>query len=81
MIVQISRFSDGSRRIKTISEVRGLNKDGTYNIVPIFDLGNLVRQADGKLQGEIKPTGELPSFIEEIESNRLPFPRAKFSAA
>lgn len=81
MIVQISRFADGSRRVKTISEVRGLNSDGTYNIAPIFDLGNLLRQPDGRLQGEIKPTGELPSFIEEIESNRLPFPRTKFQAA
>ncbi len=81
MIVQISRFSDGSRRIKTISEVRGLNKDGTYNIAPIFDLGNLMRGPDGVLHGELKPTGEIPSFIEEIESNKIPFSRSKFQKA
>lgn len=81
IIVQISRFSDGSRRIKTISEVRGLNSDGTYNIVPIFDLVNLVREPDGKLRGSIQSTGILPSFIEEIESNRIPFGREKFQKA
>lgn len=81
LIVQISRFGDGSRRIKTISEVRGLNPDGTYNIVPLFDLGNLLRGPDGRLAGELKATGELPSFIEEMEANRIPFPRSKFSKA
>lgn len=81
LIVQISRFADGSRRIKTISEVRGLNKDNTYNIVPIFDLGNLSRGPDGTLHGELKPTGEVPTFIEEIEANKIPFPRAKFQKA
>lgn len=81
VIVQVSRFQDGSRRIKSIAEVGGLNLDGTYKIVPIYDLGNLQRSADGKLVGELRPTGEVPSFIEEIEANRIPFPRAKFQKA
>jgi pilus assembly protein CpaF len=78
LVVQISRFSDGSRRIQSISEVRGQNPDGSYEVVDIFALGNLMRAVDGKLVGELKPTGEVPDFIDEIEANRIAFPRSKF---
>lgn len=78
MIVQISRLSDGSRRIMSIAEVRGLDKDFNYVVVPIYQMGNLVRGGDGKLAGQIEPTGEIPSFMNEIEDNKIPFPRSKF---
>lgn len=78
LIVQVSRLSDGSRRITAISELRGLNPDKTYEVVPIYELASLKRAADGSLRGQLEPTGELPSFIEEIEDNRIPFARAKF---
>lgn len=78
LIVQISRFSDGSRRVAAISEVLGFNADGSYNVVPIFELSRMVRRSDGTLQGQILPTGNIPSFMGEIEDNNLPFPRSKF---
>lgn len=80
MVVQISRLSDGSRRVMSIAEVRGLDKGFNYIVVPIFQMGNLVRGPDGKLVGQIEPTGEIPSCMGEIEDNRIPFPRAKFFA-
>ena len=80
MVIQISRLSDGSRRVMSIAEVRGLDKDYNYVVVPIFQMGNLVRGADGKLVGEIQAVGEIPSFMHEIEDNKIPFPRAKFFA-
>lgn len=78
VIVQISRLYDGSRRIIEISEVRGLDREGNYNVVPIYKMLTMTRLPDGKIQGAIEPTGELPSFMQEIEDNRIPFPRAKF---
>lgn len=78
LIVQISRYSDGSRRVAAISEVLGFNSDGSYQVVPIFELSRLVRRQDGSLQGQILPTGNIPSFMGEIEDNNLPFPRTKF---
>jgi pilus assembly protein CpaF len=80
LVIQISRLADGSRRIMSIAEVRGLDKDFNYVVVPIYQMGNLVRGPDGKLVGQIEPTGEIPSFMNEIEDNRIPFPRAKFFA-
>jgi pilus assembly protein CpaF len=80
IVVQISRFPDGSRRISNISEVRGLNSDKTYNVVDLFKIHRLKREADGKLTGQIESTGEVPSFMEELENNRIPFSRDKFKS-
>ncbi len=81
IVVQISRYSDGSRRLASISEVLGHDVNGAYNVVPIYEIPRLVKQPDGKLKGNIEATGTVPSFMEEIEDNQIPFPRAKFSKA
>jgi pilus assembly protein CpaF len=79
LVVQISRYSDGSRRIGEIAEVRGFTPDGSYDVVPIYSLTRLLKGPDGRLNGQIQPTGEIPSFMQEIEDNQIPFPRTKFS--
>ncbi|MGE3975600.1 MAG: CpaF family protein [Bdellovibrionales bacterium] len=71
MVIQINRQHDGSRRIAAIAEVRGC-KNGVYETVNIFE---------ATLSGELKPTGEMPSFVDEIESHNIPFPRSKFQSA
>lgn len=81
VVVQASRFADGSRRLSSIAEVRGFANDGTYNVVPIYEVGRMIRLPDGKLKGDILPTGELPSFMSEIEDNQIPFGREKFTRA
>jgi pilus assembly protein CpaF len=58
--------------------VRGFTADGAYDVVPIFHIERLIKQPDGKLKGEITATGNIPSFMNEIEDNLIPFPREKF---
>lgn len=81
LVVQISRYPDGSRRVGSVAELRGFSSDGTYAVTPLFELSRLLRQPDGRLKGQILPTGELPSFMEEIEDNQIPFPRSKFQGS
>lgn len=81
LIIQVSRFSDGSRRIGAISEVLGFSADGTYDVRPIFQMSRMTRRPDGSLEGKLEPTGYIPSFMEEITDNKLPFPQAKFQKA
>lgn len=81
IIIQVSRYSDGSRRIGAISEVRGFNPDGSYTVVPIFQMSRMNRRPDGTLEGRLEPTGEIPSFMDEIIDNKLPFPQTKFRKA
>ncbi len=79
IVVQISRYSDGSRRLASISEVLGFDPTGAYATVPIYEIPRLVKQPDGRLKGEIEPTGTVPTFMVEIEDNQIPFPRTKFA--
>ncbi len=78
LVVQVSRYSDGSRRIASIAEVRGFDSHGSYDVVPIYQMSRLVKRPDGKLDGRLEPTGEVPSFMQEIIDNQLPFPQSKF---
>jgi len=78
LIVQISRYSDGSRRVASLAEVRGHHPDGSYNVIPLFEMSRMVRCPDGRLEGRLEPTGETPSYMQEIIDNGLPFPITKF---
>jgi pilus assembly protein CpaF len=79
LIIQVSRYSDGSRRVGEIAEVRGFSADGSYDVVPIFKMSRMMRKTDGKLDGRLEPTGEVPTFMEEVIDNKLPFPKSKFN--
>lgn len=79
IIIQVSRFSDGSRKVSHISEVRGFNEDGSYNVVGIFEILYQKRAPDGTMLGVLQPTGEIPTFMQEIVDNNLPFPKSKFT--
>ena len=81
IVVQISRYNDGSRRIGAIAEVQGFETDGSYKVESIYELSRLVKLPDGKLKGELIPTGNVPSFMHEIEDNQIPFGRDKFQKA
>lgn len=79
IILQVSRLSDGSRRVIGLSEVLGIGDDGAYIVKPIYQMSRLHKSADGSLQGQLVASGNLPSFMQEIEDNKIPFPRQKFS--
>lgn len=78
MIVQVTRYSDGSRRISEIAEVMGINEKGGYETRPIFKIGRMVKQPDGKLKGNME-AHYLPTFLEEIKDNGIPFPIQLFN--
>ncbi len=78
VIIQISRLSDGSRRVTGISEVLGLESDGSYIVEPVYELSRLEKLASGKLKGQLIAVGREPSFMSEIEDNKIPFSRSKF---
>jgi pilus assembly protein CpaF len=66
LVVQQSRLSDGSRRVTAISEVVGLAPDGTLDLVPIFEYVRTGVGPAGKVLGEHKATGFLPSYLDEL---------------
>jgi len=67
LIIQMSRFADGSRRITEIMEIEGLNNEGNYLIRSLFVYALQGKdEASGKIRGSLKPTGTKPSFFSEL---------------
>jgi pilus assembly protein CpaF len=65
VIVQQSRFSDGSRRISAVSEVSGIDAEtGDIALRPIFEYARTGTGPNGKVLGEFRATGYLPSFLD-----------------
>ncbi len=80
IVVQIKRLGDGSRKVTHISEViPEVDEFGRYLIRDLFRFIQRGRTPEGKIVGEFIPVGNLPTFMNEIETNRLPFTRAMFT--
>lgn len=75
IVIQLSRLSDGARKTTHVTECTGMDLNGNYTVNPIFLFSQSGREEDGTVLGSIEPTGNLPSFMREIEVNHLPFGR------
>ncbi|NOY89742.1 MAG: Flp pilus assembly complex ATPase component [Deltaproteobacteria bacterium] len=71
LIVQQSRFSDGSRRITRITELDGLDENLEFRLHDIFAYYRTGTDAKGKIVGEFRASGYLPSFLDEFITNGL----------
>jgi pilus assembly protein CpaF len=65
LVIQISRFADGSRRVTHVSEILGLGDDGGYRSSDLFRFDPKGRDDEGKIQGSLAWTGERPTFRKE----------------
>jgi pilus assembly protein CpaF len=66
LIVQQSRLKDGSRKVTAITEVAGMEGD-TVVLTDIFKFEQTGLSQDGKVLGELKPTGIRPLFGPRLE--------------
>jgi pilus assembly protein CpaF len=67
VIVQQSRFSDGSRKVTSITEVSGMEGD-TVVLSEIFSFKQTGVGENGLVVGELKPTGLRPMFGPRLEA-------------
>jgi pilus assembly protein CpaF len=79
IVIQLSRMSDGSRKMTHISEGLGMDLQGNYKTSDIYLFEQTGKDKDGKVIGVMNPTGNIPTFMREIEVNHLPFPKEMFS--
>jgi pilus assembly protein CpaF len=66
VLVQQTRFPDGSRKVVSVSEVIGLDEDGRLEVREIFGYRRTGTEADGTIVGEFAATGYLPTFIHDF---------------
>ena len=65
IIVQISRFSDGSRKLTSIAEVASMH-EGEIRLQEIFVYQRTGINESGRIEGQFTATGVIPSFVEEL---------------
>jgi pilus assembly protein CpaF len=66
VVVQVSRLSDGTRRVTQIAEVIGMDDDGTIDLRPIFELVRTGVDASGRVLADFRATGYLPTFLDQF---------------
>lgn len=70
IIVQISRYSDGSRRVTNIAEITGV-ESGIVSMQDIFRYQQEGFDENGKVKGYFEATGSVPHFYEEMRQRGL----------
>jgi len=77
IIVQVSRLSDGTRKVVDISEITGLEE----NIVSMHRIFGFVRKGigpDGRVLGSFEPSGIRPKFLERLRVAGILLPAELF---
>ncbi|MGD8281932.1 MAG: CpaF family protein [Gemmatimonadota bacterium] len=65
VVVQASRFSDGTRRVKQVAEVVGMEGD-IITMQDIFKFEQTGVDEDGRVQGRLRPTGIRPKCLDRL---------------
>jgi septum site-determining protein MinD len=78
LIVQISRLSDGTRKVISITEVSGLQGE-VVTMAEIFRFKETGYDKNRRIQGAFQSTGVVPSFIQKLSDKGVVIPREMFS--
>lgn len=78
LIIQISRLSDGSRKVISITEVVGMQGE-TVTLQEVFRYKEEGFDKNRKIVGQFQATGLIPTFIENFEQRGVSVPRSLFS--
>jgi pilus assembly protein CpaF len=79
LIVHQSRLRDGTRKVTSITEVAGMEGD-TVVLSDIFRFEQTGSGSDGKVLGQLKPTGIRPLFTPRLEIAGFKLPPEIFGA-
>src|SRR5690606_39012433 len=66
VVIQVSRLSDGTRKVMTISEIVGMEGD-VITMQDIFVFERRGVDEDGSVLGQFRPTGVRPRFAERLK--------------
>ncbi|WP_263382148.1 CpaF family protein [Granulicella arctica] len=73
LVIQVSRMSDGSRRVTHISEITGSSGE-ILSMQDIFLFEKQGLGANGEVRGRFKATGIVPKFAEVARAAGFPLP-------
>ena len=77
VIIQLQRFSDGKRRLVSVSEITGMEGD----VVQMQEIYKFVREGigkDGSVIGSFRATGIRPAFLAQLKTMGFDIPSSHF---
>jgi pilus assembly protein CpaF len=80
LIVQVSRLSDGTRRVLSITEVTGMEGD-MVSLQEVFRFRRLGVSPEGRVLGNFESTGLRPRFIDRLKVAGIELPPGLFLGA
>jgi pilus assembly protein CpaF len=80
IVVQVSRLSDGTRRVKQIAEVVGMEGD-VITMQDIFTFEQTGVDEQGRVLGRLRPTGIRPRCMERLAVHGFEMASDAFSDA
>src|SRR6516165_6469978 len=80
VVVQVSRHSDGTRKIISVAEITGM-EGNVVTMQDIFVFRKKGIKENGEVLGEFIPTGVRPKFAERLLTSGIQLPTNMFEAA
>jgi pilus assembly protein CpaF len=80
VVIQQSRFSDGTRKITHVTEITGM-ESGVVQMQDIFLYKQKGLDGEGKVVGSFRATGRVPEFYEDLKQRGLDVDLSLFKEA
>jgi pilus assembly protein CpaF len=77
LIVQLSRLSDGKRRVVSITELTGIEGD-VIQMQEVYKFNRVQTAEDGTVEGYYQATGVRPKFLNELAAQGITIPASHF---
>jgi pilus assembly protein CpaF len=78
LVMQVTRYPDGTRKISSIYEIVGMEKE-TITMQEIFCFEKTGVGKDGQILGNYRPTGIRPKFTDRLLRSGIHLPAELFS--
>ena len=77
LIVQLTRLSDGKRKVTSVAEVTGMEGD-VIQMQEIFQFKRTGTGPEGEIMGNFQATGLRPRFLDDMKAMGIEFPGEYF---
>jgi pilus assembly protein CpaF len=79
VVIQVTRDEDGRRRVVSLQEINGMEGE-VVTMSEIFAFERTGVDAEGNVQGALRPTGVMPAFQRRLARRGIELPVSLFSA-
>jgi pilus assembly protein CpaF len=77
VVVQLARLSDGTRKVVSVTEITGTEGE-VLTMSEIFKFQQRGLDADGRVLGDLVPTGVTPRFVDKLRTKGIEVPQGLF---